>query len=221
MSSTFDLGTNIAFLLQGAIITVKLWSFTVLLCLPLSTIVAIIRFQKIFLISKLFSLFTSLIRGTPLLLQLYFIYFALPILLNIKLDGFIACLIAFTLSWTAYINEVIRLGLESIEKWQFDSAKSLGFTYMQALWYIILPQAFWKSLAGISNELVQLLYNTPIVGILGLEELLKNAKVIVVRTFDFTPFLLLGAFYLVCNGLIMLVINRIERKLSRFKLSAN
>ena len=211
----------ITYLLQGAVVTIELWLFTVLLSLPLSVIVALVRYNNVPILGKLFTGYTNLIRGTPLMLQLYIVYFALPLALNITLEAFTAAVVTFVISWVAYVNELLRIGLKSVEKWQYDSAKALGMNYLQTLWYIVLPQALWRSSAGIANELVGLLYNTPLVAIIGLDELLKNAKVLVVRTFDFSPFLLLAVFYLAFNGLIIFVAGRIERKLTKFKLAEN
>ena len=214
-------GQVITYLLEGAAVTIKLWLLTVLLSLPLSIIVALIRYNNVPILGKLLSGYTNLVRGTPLMLQLYIIYFALPLGLNITLEGFTAAVVTFVISWTAYINEVIRVGLKSIEKWQYDSAKALGMNYIQTLWYIVLPQALWRSSAGIANELVGILYNTPLVAVIGLSELLKNAQVLVIRSFNFSPFLILAVFYLVFNNLIIWVGGRIERKLTKFKLAEN
>ena len=211
----------INYLLQGAEVTIKLWLITVLLSVPLGMIVALIRNNNIPFLGKIFTVYTNLVRGTPLMLQLYIVYFALPLAFNITLEGFAAAVLTFVVSWTAYINEVFRVGLKSVEKWQYDSAKALGMSYFQTLWYIVLPQAFWRSSAGIANELVGLLYNTPLVAIIGLDELLKNAKVLVVRSFDFSPFLILAVFYLAFNSSIIWAGNKIERKLTRFKLAEN
>jgi polar amino acid transport system permease protein len=211
----------ITYLLEGAKITTGLWLLTVLFSLPLALIVALIRYNNVPVLGKLLTGYTNLIRGTPLMLQLYIVYFVLPMALNIRIEGFASALVTFVISWVAYINEVLRIGLKSVEKWQYDSAKALGMSYMQTLWYIVLPQAFWRSSAGIANELVGLLYNTPLVAIIGLDELLKNAKVLVVRSFDFSPFLILAVFYLVFNSLIILAGSRIERRLTKFKLAEN
>jgi len=212
-------GQTINYLLQGAVVTLELWMLTIIISIPIATIVALIRSGNNKFSGKLLTLFTNLIRGTPLMLQLYVIYFALPLFFNITLDAFDAALITFVISWVAYMNETLRVGIKSIERWQYDSAQALGMTYYQTIWYIVLPQAYWRSSAAITNDIINIMYNLPIVATIGLEELLKNAKVLVVRTFDFSPFLLLAIFYLLFNGLIIFVGKKVENKLTKFKLA--
>jgi polar amino acid transport system permease protein len=212
-------GQTISYLLQGAAITLKLWALTILFSMPIATVVALVRVNNVKFIGRLLTLYTNLVRGTPLMLQLYVIYFVLPIAVNIKLDAFTAALITFVMSWVAYINEILRIGFKSIERWQYDSAKALGMTYFQTVWYIVLPQVFWRSSAAILNEFIDILYNIPIVAIIGLEELLKNAKVLVVRSFDFSPFIILAGFYLLLNSAVMYVGKKIENRLTKYKLA--
>jgi len=212
-------GQTINFILQGVAVTLKLWVLTVIISLPLSVLVALIRNNKVKIISPILTIYTNLIRGTPLILQLYTIYFVLPIAVGIRLEGFTAALLTFVLSWVAYINEVLRVSLSSIEKWQYDSAQALGLTYWQTLIYIILPQTFWRASGAIWNEIINILYNAPVIALIGMDELLKNVKVLVIKTFDFTPLIWAALFYLAFNNLIIFISKKVEKRLTRFKIA--
>lgn len=207
------------YIFQGALVTLELWLLTVVISMPLSIVVALIRNYKVKVLSEILTIYTNIVRGTPLMLQLYVVYFMLPMFSGIKLDGFASALVTFVLSWVAYINEVLRVSLSSIEKWQYDSAKALGFSFVQTLIYIILPQVFWRASGAIWNEIINIMYNTPVIALIGLDELLKNVKVLVVRSFDFTYFIWVALFYLIFNNILILISKKIEKRLTKFKIA--
>ncbi|MEI7578935.1 MAG: amino acid ABC transporter permease [bacterium] len=212
---------NLQFLLDGALVTIELWLVSVIFSFIFAVPVAIVRNNKTPVLGKVLTIFTNIIRGTPLMLQLYTVYFAIPILLGMGMGSFLSASIAMIISGTAYMNEIIRVGIRSVEKWQYDAAQALGLNYWQTMLYIVLPQAFSRSVAGIGNEIVSRLYSIPLIAVLGMDELLKNAKVIVVRTFDFTPFLIIAIFYYLFNTLILKIVNSYEKRLTKFKLAEN
>ncbi|NLN87310.1 MAG: amino acid ABC transporter permease, partial [Syntrophomonadaceae bacterium] len=140
-------------------------------------------------------------RGTPLLLQLLFIYFGLP-LIGINIDRFPAALLAFILNYTAYLAEVYRSGIQSIDRGQFEAADVLGLSRWQTFYRIIMPQMIKRVLPPISNEVINLIKDTSLVYAIGISELLRVAKIAAVRDALFVPFIMAAIFYLVMTAVI-------------------
>ena len=151
---------------------------TAIFSLPLGILGALAYTSDSNIFKKVISFFTWIFRGTPLLLQLFFIYYGLPILTNnvIVLDRMPAALVTFIINYTAYLVEIVRSGLESIDKGQSEAAKVLGYTYSQKIRYIILPQAIRRVLPSLGNEAITLLKDTALIYILSLTEILKATK---------------------------------------------
>ena len=180
---------------EGAQITLEIFCVTLLLSLPLGLLVALCRISKLGPLRLLMEFYIWLMRGTPLMLQLLFVYFALP-MVGIRLPDIAAALLAFTLNYAAYFAEIFRAGIQSIGRGQYEAAKSLGMTYTQTMRRIIVPQMIRHVLPPVSNETINLVKDTSLIYILAMNDLLRVARTIVQREFDMTPFFVAAVFYL-------------------------
>ena len=187
---------------------------TAIFSLPLGILGALAYTSDSNIFKKVISFYTWIFRGTPLLLQLFFIYYGLPILTNnvIVLDRMPAALVTFIINYTAYLVEIVRSGLESIDKGQSEAAKVLGYTYSQKIRYIILPQAIRRVLPSLGNEAITLLKDTALIYILSLTEILKATKEIANRYSIITPYLYAGIIYLGLSFLIDKIFKNIEKR---------
>lgn len=187
---------------------------TAVFSLPLGIVGALAYTGESSILKKIISFFTWVFRGTPLLLQLFFIYYGLPILTNnaVVLDRMPAALVTFVINYTAYLVEIVRSGLESIDKGQSEAAKVLGYTYFQKIRYIILPQAIRRVLPSLGNEAITLVKDTALIYILSLTEILKATKEIANRYSIITPYLYAGIIYLGLSFLIDKVFKNIEKR---------
>ena len=187
---------------------------TAIFSLPLGIVGALAYTGESSILKKIISFFTWVFRGTPLLLQLFFIYYGLPILTNnaVVLDRMPAALVTFVINYTAYLVEIVRSGLESIDKGQSEAAKVLGYTYFQKIRYIILPQAIRRVLPSLGNEAITLVKDTALIYILSLTEILKATKEIANRYSIITPYLYAGIIYLGLSFLIDKVFKNIEKR---------
>ena len=182
-------------MMEGAQITLEIFCVTLLLSLPLGLLVALCRISKLGPLRLLMEFYIWLMRGTPLMLQLLFVYFALP-MVGIRLPDITAALLAFTLNYAAYFAEIFRAGIQSIGRGQYEAAKSLGMTYTQTMRRIIVPQMIRHVLPPVSNETINLVKDTSLIYILAMNDLLRVARTIVQREFDMTPFFVAAVFYL-------------------------
>lgn len=182
-------------MIEGAQITLEIFCVTLLLSLPLGLLVALCRISKLGPLRLLMEFYIWLMRGTPLMLQLLFVYFALP-MVGIRLPDIAAALLAFTLNYAAYFAEIFRAGIQSIGRGQYEAAKSLGMTYTQTMRRIIVPQMIRHVLPPVSNETINLVKDTSLIYILAMNDLLRVARTIVQREFDMTPFFVAAVFYL-------------------------
>ena len=182
-------------MMEGAQITLEIFCVTLLLSLPLGLLVALCRISKLGPLRLLMEFYIWLMRGTPLMLQLLFVYFALP-MVGIRLPDISAALLAFTLNYAAYFAEIFRAGIQSIGRGQYEAAKSLGMTYTQTMRRIIVPQMIRHVLPPVSNETINLVKDTSLIYILAMNDLLRVARTIVQREFDMTPFFVAAVFYL-------------------------
>ena len=182
-------------MLDGSEITLEIFFLTLLAALPLGMLAALGRLSSLRLLSRLVELYIWIMRGTPLMLQLLFVYFALP-MVGIRLPDIAAALLAFILNYAAYFAEIFRAGIQSVPKGQYEAVRTLGMSYQQTMRRIILPQVFRMVLPPVSNETINLVKDTSLVYILAMNDLLRVARTIVQREFDMTPFVIAAAFYL-------------------------
>lgn len=170
------------FLLQGAWITLQITLLAALFGTLLGTLVGMGRLAKIAILRFPCTCYVEFIRGTPLLIQIYIIYFGLPSL-GIDLAPFPAAVTALSINAGAYIAEIVRAGIQSIGKGQMEAARSLGMTTWQAMYYIILPQAFRNVLPALGNEFIALTKDSSLVSVIGIAELTRQGQFVISRTF--------------------------------------
>jgi polar amino acid transport system permease protein len=203
------------FILKGSIISIKLFLIVIVFSIPLGMICALGKMSKIKILRSVLGLYTWAFRGTPLLLQLFFIYFGLPVL-NIKLDPLVAACIAFIINYTAYLAELFRSGINSVDIGQYEAAKALGMNYPQIMKRIIIPQAVPVILPSLCNESINLIKDTSLVASIGIGDLLRAAKEIVTSDFTVYPFIIAGVMYLIISSILVFIFKRLE---SRFSLA--
>ncbi len=202
--------------LEGLKVTIKIFTITLVLSIPLGVIVALGRVSKIKLIKSLTGIYVLVLRGTPLLLQILFIFFGLP-LLNINIQRFPAAILAMVLNYGAYFGEIFRAGILSIDKGQFEGAEVLGLSKKDTFFRIIMPQALKRIFPPVANEVVTLVKDTALIYVVGLDELLKIAKIAANRLSSIMPFVVVAIVYLIFNGIITKLLEFIERKFSYYE----
>ena len=201
---------------EGSIVTIQLFAITLLLSVPLGLLLALARISKIKPLGKFVEVYNWIMRGTPLMLQLLFVYFALPTF-GILLPDVAAAVLAFVLNYAAYFAEIFRAGIQSIPKGQYEAARALGFTYVQTMRRIIVPQMVKRVLPPVGNETITLVKDTSLVYVLAMNDLLRAARTIVQREFDMTPFVIAGVFYLVMTFVVTRVFNWLEKHYARYE----
>nr|WP_207756759.1 amino acid ABC transporter permease [Defluviitalea raffinosedens] len=207
----------IGYIIKGSINTLELYGITILLSIPLGVLGALGKVSKSKLLSSVLGVYTWIFRGTPLMLQLFFIYFGLPHFLGITFDKFEAASITFVLNYAAYFIEIFRGGIISIDKGQYEAAKVLGMTYSQTMRRIILPQTIRRVLPATSNEAITLVKDTALVAAISMDDLLRNANQIVARDFTVIPFFIAGAIYLFLTSVIVWIFKKLEQKYSIYE----
>lgn len=202
-------------MLEGTQVTLEIFFITLLLSLPIGLLAALGRISNFKPLSLLMEFYVWIMRGTPLMLQLLFVYFALP-LVGILLPDIGAALLAFVLNYAAYFCEIFRAGIQSISKGQYEAAKTLGMTYPQTMRRIIIPQMLKNVLPPISNETINLVKDTSLIYILAMNDLLRVARNIVQREFDMTPFVIAAVFYLTMTFVLTWAFKKLEAYYSKF-----
>ena len=200
-------------LLEGAGTTLKLFVITLLLSIPLGLGLALLRISRWAAVRQAVNGYIWLMRGTPLMLQLLFIYFALPFvpLIGIRLPDFPSAIMAFALNYAAYFAEIFRAGIQSVDRGQYEAAKSLSMSYSQTMRRIVLPQMVRHILPPMSNEAITLVKDTSLIYVLALNDLLRAARNIVQRDFTVTPFIVAAGFSLVMTAALTWAFQRMER----------
>ncbi|TCL38200.1 polar amino acid transport system permease protein [Anaerospora hongkongensis] len=201
-------------MLEGTVVTLQMFFITLVLSLPLGLLLALARISRFKAVSGTVGVYIWLMRGTPLMLQLLFVYYGLPFIpyIGIKLPDFPAALVAFTLNYAAYFAEIFRAGIQSIERGQYEGAKVLGMSYVQTMRRIILPQVIKRVLPPISNETITLVKDTSLIYVLAMNDLLRTTRSIVQRDFDTTPFLVAAVFYLAMTFVLTWIFQRLENR---------
>ncbi len=203
------------FILQGILVTLEYSVMGVSLGLILGTVLAICKIVELKALRLFAHGYTSIFRGTPLLIQLTIIYFGLPGLLGLKLGVFQAGVMAFSLNSGAYVSEIIRAGITSVDNGQIEAAKALGITPILRMKDIILPQAFRNILPALVNELINLVKESALISVIGGMDLMRRAQVVCAETYTFfTPMLTaVVAYYilvLVISGFAMILEKRLS-----------
>ena len=198
-------------LLDGTALTLKIFLVTLVLSLPFGLMLALVRVSHYRAASYTVNSYIWLMRGTPLMLQILFIYYFLPNI-GIRLPDFPAAIIAFVLNYAAYFAEIFRAGIQSIDRGQHEASKALGLNYWQTMRRIILPQVIKHILPPVSNETITLVKDTSLVYVLAMNDLLRATRSIVQRDFNNSPFIVAAAFYLIMTLILTIGFQRLEKK---------
>ena len=207
-------------LLGGLLLSMALFALTVLFSLPLGLGVALARMNRSRAVSGAARVYISIVRGTPLMLQLLFVYFGPYYLFGLSLSkypAFAAAVIAFSLNYAAYFAEIYRAGIESIPVGQHEAARMLGFTRRDAFLRIVLPQVVKRILPPVTNEVITLVKDTSLAQVISVVEMFTIAKQLGNAQTSIAPLIVAGVFYYVFNWLVASGMERIERKLSYYR----
>lgn len=206
---------SLPLLLKGALITVQITLLSVLLGMFFGLFIGMAHLAKFRLLKVLSGIFVNFIRGTPLLVQIFIIYFAIPALIGKRIEPFLAAVIACSINSSAYVAEIFRAGIQSIDKGQMEAGRSLGMSWVQTMRYIILPQAFRRVIPPLGNEFIILLKDSSLVSVIGFEELTRQGQLIIARTYaTFEIWTTVAVIYLVMTFTISRLVKFLERRLA-------
>ncbi len=202
-------------LLKGFLTTILLFTTTFILSIILGALFAKLRMSKNKIISRIFQIFIWIIRGTPLMLQIIVIFYVPGLVFNIKgLNRVVAVILALTINYAVYFGEIYRSGLESIDKGQYDAAYSLGLSKRETFFKVIMLQVIKKSLPPLTNETISLVKDTALARVISVTEIIFAAQKITSTYALIYVLFYTGIFYLAFNGILSIVFNKFEQKLS-------
>ncbi|HEY8423101.1 MAG: amino acid ABC transporter permease [Clostridiaceae bacterium] len=205
----------------GMLVSIEIYTLTLLFSLPLGLLVAFGRMSKNIILRNVMKLYISIMRGTPLMLQLMVVYFGPYFLFGIPLPRyyrFLAVIIGFVINYAAYFAEIYRGGIESIPVGQYEAAKLLGYNKTQTFMRIILPQVIKRILPAVTNEIITLIKDTSLAFVISVAEMFTAAQEIASAQASMIPFIVAGIFYYVFNYIVAFVMEYIEKKLSYYKV---
>ena len=214
-----NLSTMILKMSEGLGNTCAIFFLTLLFSLPLGMVFALLRMSKSKVVSSVMRFIISILRGTPLMLQLLAVTYGPYYLFGVSVsqNKLIPVVIAFAINYAAYFAEIYRGGIESMPIGQYEAANVLGYTKMQTFMHIILPQVVKRIMPSITNEVVTLVKDTSIAFCVSYQELFTIGKMIANSETSFTPFLIAGVFYFLFNAIVDLVMGRIEKRMDYYK----
>lgn len=207
------------YIADGLGVTLEVTLFSGIAGIIIGLLVAVIRSAhdntgKFKLLNLLSSLYLTVIRGTPVVVQLLIIYFV--VFGSVKIDKTLVAIMAFGINSGAYVAEIFRSGIMSIDAGQFEAGRSLGFNYAQTMWYVIMPQAFKNVLPALCNEFIALLKETSVAGYIALQDLTKGGDIIRSRTYDaFMPLMAVALIYLLLVVVFTKLVQKLERRLRK------
>ncbi len=206
-------------LLGGLGVSVQIFAYTLLLALPFGFVVALGRMSRNVVVSGLFRILISVVRGTPLMLQIMFVYFAPYMLFGMPLAKYprlLATVLAFSLNYAAYFAEIYRGGILSIDRGQHEAAKALGMSTAQTFFRITLPQTIKRVIPAIGNEVITLVKDTSLAFTIAVTEMFTIAKQLSSSNTTMTPLIAAGVFYYVFNFIVAWTMERIEKHYSYY-----
>ncbi|QOY60847.1 amino acid ABC transporter permease [Thermophilibacter immobilis] len=214
-----DVMTMVSMLGGGFLVSLQIFAFTLVGSLPLGMLVAFARMSRVKPLALLARLYISLMRGTPLMLQMFAIYFVPYYVFGIDLSPdskWQATIVAFIVNYAAYFAEIYRSGIQSIPRGQYEAAEVLGYSGAQTFMRIVLPQVVKRIMPAMTNEIITLVKDTSLAFSIGVIEMFTVAKQLVASQVSMLPFMIAALFYWVFNLLIELAASRVERKLSYY-----
>lgn len=216
-------GTMFLELGRGMLTTLEIFALTLVLSMPLGLLVAKGRMSKHVVLREIVKIYISIMRGTPLMLQLIVVYFGPYLIFGTEISAgyrFPAVIIAFVINYAAYFAEIFRGGIESMDPGQYEAAQLLGFSKSQTFFRIILPQVFRSILPSITNEIITLVKDTSLAYAIAVTEMFTLAKQIASQQASFMPYLAAAIFYWVFNWLIAVIMEQVEKKVNHTKAKA-
>lgn len=216
MNLNVDLMINsLPLLIVGAGITIQITAISVGLGLIIGMFVGIARICNMKVLRALATVYIDFLRGTPLLVQIFLIYFALPMVVGQRVDPFIAAITACGINSGAYIAEIFRAGIQAIDEGQMEAGRSLGMSWVQTMRYIIVPQAFKNVIPPLGNEFIALLKDSSLVSVIGFEELTRRGQLIIARTYgSLEIWITVALIYLVMTLTISRLVSYMEKRLA-------
>ncbi|EOV9526213.1 amino acid ABC transporter permease [Bacillus cytotoxicus] len=207
---------SIPYILKGLEVTLKIVAVSALIGFILGTLLALCKIARIRVLNVTADLYTSIFRGTPLVLQLMIIYFGVPQMIGYDIPAFLAAVIAFSLNSGAYMSEVIRAGIQAIDKGQTEAAIALGVPYGKMMRHIILPQALKNILPALVNEFATLTKESAVVTVIGATDLMRRAYIVGGETFKYLePLLFVGLVYYILVIVLTVVGKAIEGRMKK------
>jgi polar amino acid transport system permease protein len=204
-------------MLGATVMSLRIFFITLIFSLPLGLLVSMGRMSKRKIINMPVRFYILIMRGTPLMLQLLFIFYGFKPIFGIQLDRVMAAEVAFVLNYAAYFAEIFRGGIEGIPRGQYEAAKVLGFSRRLTFFRIILPQVVKHIIPPMGNEFITLVKDTSLAQVIGVVELLKVTSDWVASAVSMTPFAIAGVFYLVMNGIVTRCFTVAEKRLSYYR----
>ena len=188
-------------MIEGLGVSAQIFIIVYVLSLPCGILLSLVRLSRLGLFRRIAEFYIYIMRGTPLMLQILFIYYGLPMIpgIEIQIDDFSAAILAFVANYAAYFAEIFRGGIQSISRGQYEGAKVLGFTYRQTMWHIVLPQVIKRVIPPLGNETITLLKDTSLVYVLAMNDLMRVTRSIV-------------QFYLVCTFVLTRALGWLEKR---------
>jgi polar amino acid transport system permease protein len=204
---------------KGMLTSAEIFFLTLIFSLPLGLFVAFGRMSKNPLLRNIIKLYISIMRGTPLMLQLMVVYFGPYFLFGVSLKGyrFTAVMIGFILNYAAYFAEIYRGGIESMPQGQYEAAKVLGYSRCQTFVKIIFPQVIKRILPSVTNEVITLIKDTSLAYVISVPEMFSFAKAFASSTSSIVPYMAAGVFYYIFNYIVAIAMEWVEKRLAYYK----
>ena len=200
-------------LLMGAGVTIEITAFSVAIGFFIGLFVGIARISQFKILRIMAAVYADCIRGTPLLVQIFLIYFALPMAIGQRVEPFIAAVAACGINSGAYVSELFRAGIQAIDVGQMEAGRSLGLTWWQTMRFIILPQAFKNILPPLGNEFIAMLKDSSLVSVIGFEELTRRGQLIIAQTYgSFEIWMTVAVLYLIMTMAISRIVAFLEKR---------
>lgn len=210
----FELIQNaLPILILGAGVTIEITAFSVAVGFFIGLFVGIARISQFKVLRVLAAIYADCIRGTPLLVQIFLIYFALPMVIGQRVEPFIAAVAACGINSGAYVSEIFRAGIQAIDIGQMEAGRSLGMTWWQTMYSIILPQAVRNILPPLGNEFIAMLKDSSLVSVIGFEELTRRGQLIIAQTYgSFEIWMTVAILYLIMTLAISRIVSLLEKR---------
>ena len=200
-------------LLMGAGVTIEITAFSVAIGFFIGLFVGIARISQFKILRIMAAVYADCIRGTPLLVQIFLIYFALPMAIGQRVEPFIAAVAACGINSGAYVSEIFRAGIQASDVGQMEAGRSLGLTWWQTMRFIILPQAFKNILPPLGNEFIAMLKDSSLVSVIGFEELTRRGQLIIAQTYgSFEIWMTVAVLYLIMTMAISRIVAFLEKR---------